>query len=379
MNQSSRAPKRPRVPELSGMILQGYDLTTAKYKASLYQKRMMLAVVNAAQARLAGEKHVAGRQFKVEDGEFPTVVVPIELILQNDESSNIYAVRKAAKDFIRRVIEYKTAEGDWVVFSPFITARIPRYGSEIHLQVHKIFWEAILDYRSGYRKLDVKRAIALKSVYAMRFYELLSGKTEPIVYPVDSLKEMFAIGDKYKQINDFIRKVLSPAKKELDAAAPYSFDFEPVKEGRKIIAFKFIPIHFPQRDDREAEQRDLQRKSSLSWDIRDRHVRDFIRREIGFTDVEIKNNIEVFRRAAELLPDLLGTLTILNGKSRDKKNPKGWIVRALQGKVQDRLDELGIDPTATPGAVSEPASDDLSPEDAGRLIDELATRLGVTR
>ena len=94
-------------------------------------------------------------------------------------------------------------------------------------------WEAILDYRSGYRKLDVKRAIALKSVYAIRFYELFSGKTEPIIYPVAKLKEMFAIKDKYKQINDFVRKVIEPAKRELDAAAPYSFDFEPVKDGRK--------------------------------------------------------------------------------------------------------------------------------------------------
>ena len=63
----------------------------------------------------------------------------------------------------------------------------------MQLQVHKLFWEAILDYRSGYRKLDVKRAIALKSVYAIRFYELFGGKTEPIIYPVAKLKEMFAI------------------------------------------------------------------------------------------------------------------------------------------------------------------------------------------
>ena len=37
--------------------------------------------------------------------------------------------------------------------------------------------------------------------------------------------------------------------------------------------------------------------------------------------VEIKNNIEVFRRASELLPDLF-ELALLKGKSRDKNNPK---------------------------------------------------------
>ena len=143
--------------------------------------------------KIDGVRHIAGQRFKIEEGEFPIISVPIDLILQDDDSSNIFAVRKAAKDFIGRVIRYQAADGSWVVFSPIITATIPRYGSVVQLQVHKLFWEAILDYRSGYRKLDVKRAIALKSVYAIRFYELFSGKTEPIIYPVAKLKEMFAI------------------------------------------------------------------------------------------------------------------------------------------------------------------------------------------
>ena len=45
----------------------------------------------------------------------------------------------------------------------------------------------------------------------------------------------------------------------------------------------------------DAEVRDLHRKLSLSWDIRDRHVRDYLRNSIGFTEVEIKNNIEAYQ------------------------------------------------------------------------------------
>lgn len=333
-------PKKSQKKESSRMVLQGYDLTTAKYKTNLYQKRMMLAVVSAAQAKLDGEKHIAGKQFNIKEGEFPTVIVPVDLILQNDDSSNIYAVRKAAKDFVGRSIEYMDSDKNWIVFSPFISAMIPHYGSEIHLQIHKLFWEAILDYRSGYRKFDVKRAIALKSVYAIRFYELISGKTDPITYSVMDLKVMFAMKDKYKQINDFVRKVIEPAKKELDLAAPYSFDYMPVKNGRKIVAFTFTPIHYPQREDKKAEERDLLRKVNLSWDIRDRNIRKYLIESIGFTENEIKNNIEVFRRAAELLPDCLNELAILKGKSRDKKNPKGWIIRSLEGKVKDFLAKL---------------------------------------
>ena len=258
------------------MILQGYDLTTAKYKANLYQKRMMLAVVSAAQSKIDGVRHIAGQRFKIEEGEFPIISVPIDLILQDDDSSNIFAVRKAAKDFIGRVIEYQAADGSWVVFSPIITATIPRYGSVVQLQVHKLFWEAILDYRSGYRKLDVKRAIALKSVYAIRFYELFSGKTEPIIYPVAKLKEMFAIKDKYKQINDFVRKVIEPAKRELMRQHPIASTLNLSRMGEKS-SHSNSRLCIILSEKTRMPKCVTYNGNCLSWDIRDRHVRDYLK------------------------------------------------------------------------------------------------------
>lgn len=123
-------------------------------------------------------------------------------------------------------------------------------------------------------------------------------------------------------------------------SAPYSFDFEPVKDGRKIVGFRFTPLHYPQHEAPDADEKELQRKLNLSWNIRDRHVRDYLMNSIGFTEVEIRNNIEVFRRASELLPDFLNELSILKGKSRNKSNPKGWIIRSIEGKIQDFLDSL---------------------------------------
>lgn len=336
-----KPPKKGQLVDSSKMVLQGYDLTTSRYKVSLYQKRMMMAIVEAAQADLQGEKHVAGREIKLQSGSNPIVSIPMNIILQDDDSSNLFAVKRAAKEFVGKVIEHEDSDGNWVAFSPIITACIPRYASTIELQVNGLFWNAVLNFRKGYRKLDVKKAIALKSVYAIRFYELMSGKKDPIVYSIAELKAMFCLKDKYKQINDFVRFVLEPAKRELDMSAPYSFDFEPVKDGRKIIGFRFTPLHYPQHEAPDAEEKELQRRLNLSWDIRDRHVRDYLMNSIGFTEVEIRNNLEVFRRASELLPDFLNELAILKGKSRDKNNPKGWIIRALEGKIKDFIEELG--------------------------------------
>ena len=71
-----------------------------------------------------------------------------------------------------------------------------------------------------------------------------------------------------------------------------------------------------------------------NWDL-DRLIRNYLKQELLFTDQEIRNNIDLFRDAQKKL-DLMLELSTLKGKSRDKKNPKGYIINALKGKVKDK-------------------------------------------
>ena len=41
-------------------------------------------------------------------------------------------------------------------------------------------WNIVLDFTKGYRKYELKTTMQFKSVYSMRFYELLSGQTNPL-------------------------------------------------------------------------------------------------------------------------------------------------------------------------------------------------------
>lgn len=323
-------------------LREGYGLASARYDVNLYQKRMMLMIADAAQAKIYGEKNVVGKAYMVSENDFPEIAVPIHEILQarpNETGSRL--LKKSAEEMVRRIIKYEDASG-WVVFAPVVTVRYPKGSSHIYIQVHERFWRAILDFKKGYRRIDVQCAIALKSVYAIRFYELMSGRQNPITYSIQELKAMFGLEKKYTQINDFVRRVLEPAKSELDRSAQYSFTYEPVKECRKITGFTFRPVHYEDREPAAAEERFLQGQLSMGWDIPDYHVRQYLRQDMGFTDVEIKNNIRVFARATRLLPDCLRMLETLQGKSRGKRNPKGWIIRALEGKVADTLKTLGV-------------------------------------
>ena len=106
-----------------------------------------------------------------------------------------------------------------------------------------------------------------------------------------------------------------------------------MKEGRSFHSLKLYPKYQPEHRDEELEKHELQKQVSLGWDL-DRLIRNYLKQEL-FTDQEIRNNIDLFRDAQKKL-DLMLELSTLKGKSRDKKNPKGYIINALKGKVKDK-------------------------------------------
>jgi repA len=102
-----------------------------------------------------------------------------------------------------------------------------------------------------------------------------------------------------------------------------------------VTGFRFYPVYQPQFRDEELEGKDLQAKVTARYQI-DSHVYEYLRYSCGFTSEEINRNKETFITAQEKITDLIGELALLNGKSREKNNPKGWIINALKGKIKDK-------------------------------------------
>ena len=190
----------------------------------------------------------------------------------------------------------------------------------------------------------------------------MSGQTRPFNFTIERLFEWLGIpltdttitdknGNKkevkapYRDKNGKFRidnieaKVIKPAKEVLDNSCPYSFDYIKLKENErnprsKVIGFRFYPVYQPKFRDEELEVKKLQAKVTARFQI-DSHVYDYLRYSCGFTSEEINRNKETFITAQEKIADLIGELAILNGKSREKNNPKGWIINALKGKIKE--------------------------------------------
>lgn len=316
-------------------LIQSYIMTTAKYDFNVYEKRIIYRLVEMAQGEVQGVKFANNCQ-KIEHDLFSCVniTMPIACLLNGEEDKNYARVKEALQSLQRKIFEYEDDE-IWQSISIIALPYIRKRSSVLSFQVHPRVWDCILDFSKGYRKYELKAAMSFKSQFSMRFYELLSNQKKPLTYSVIQLKETFCVADKYERINDFIRYVVEAAKKELDEVSPYTFEYTPVKSGRKITAIKFYPVYQPEHRDSDLEKHDLQKQISLSWSLSS-EVRNYLKSSIGYSDKEIKNNLDLFISAQNILPDLMGELALLKGKARDKKNPKGYIINSIKGKLNDK-------------------------------------------
>jgi len=309
-------------------ILQSYILTTAKYDYSVYEKRILYRLVEIAQSEIEGLKFSDDCR-KVEHDLFGlvSITLPISSILANENDKNYKKAKDSLISLSQKYIIYEDSEV-WEKINIVVLPKIEKRKSTFTFTIAPRIWDCILNFSKGYRKFELKTAMQFESVYAMRFYELVSGQEAPITYNIDTLKDIFQISRKYKKINDFIKRVIEPAKVELDKCSPYTFNYNMNKVGRAFTSVTLFPKYQPKYRDVELETHTLQKQISLSWDL-PKEVIDYLKHNSGFTTDGIKNNIDLFKKAhAEI--DLIQFLANIKGKVRESNNPQGYVIGAIR-------------------------------------------------
>lgn len=312
-------------------VIQSYLITTARYDFSVYEKRIIYRIVEMCQDALQGKKlnagyHINNTLFE----EKKEVIMPLSAFLHNETDENYTRAKSALWDLNNKVFEYEDSE----VWKPIRIIEMPELVKKGYVKfiLHKEIYSAILSFAKGFRKFELKTAFEFESVYSMRFYELLSGKTTPITYTLSDLKIMFKVEDKYKETKDFVRRVIEPAQKELKAKAPYSFEFKCLKEGKKIVGFTFYPYLIAANMDNDLETKRLQKQVATSWYLDKMHV-DYLMQNYYFDKDEIKHNLDTFRAAADKL-DLMQFMAIKKRLASNKKNPKGYLINAIKKELE---------------------------------------------
>lgn len=99
----------------------------------------------------------------------------------------------------------------------------------------------LLELKNRYTQYDLIYTLGMKSKYSIRLYELCKSYErigEPLTYEtLDRFRE--AVGAEYEQWYDIKRRIILPAKNEINSMTDITVNFEPIKRGRLVVGVRF--------------------------------------------------------------------------------------------------------------------------------------------
>lgn len=316
----------------SRQVVQSYIFTTAIYDFNVYEKRVIYNLVRLAQSQIEGVR-LSESLYRIDHAyrEYVMIELPMSDFLTDEDDKNHSRIKAALRSLHQKTFTYED-NGVWECFSIIANPRIRQRSSKVSFIVDARVWDVLLDFSRGFSRYDLKIAFTLESSYSMRLYELMAGQREPIAYSVDSLRREFRLEEKYRLTKDFIRRVIDSAKNELDLKSPVTFTYRPLKDGKKITRILFFPVRQEGKQPEDEFFRETIRKYGTGAHLSSEENRMLT--EIGFSDTGIKNNLELFMECKKRL-DFIYELAIISGKAREKRNPCGWCIKTLKGKLSD--------------------------------------------
>lgn len=322
---------------------------------SIHEQRIVLRILELCQIEtLQGVKlkeYTGQNAPKFQHGLFDVDVTMhvSDVIYSNREYKEIIT---ALDNLSGRFFTYEDDEVWWK--SGFISN--PKYQKRtgvITFRVANDLWNVLTKFARGYREFELNKALALPTTYAVRFYMLISNQKQPFDISVEKLKlwlgipdELYKTKDGKDRIDHLEERVIRPAKEALDNSCPWTFDYVKTRENprnirSRVTGFKFLPIEQPQYRDQELERKTLQAQTSVGWTMTE-EVRRYLQQDMGFTLQELGQHKDLLREAAQVVQDLMYELSIIKAHMRDKNNPKGYVIAALKGKIND-AQEKGVE------------------------------------
>lgn len=157
--------------------------------------------------------------------------------------TNYTHLKNATKGLIRPVVI--KGEGDSEKQKAFFTDVDYDSKGTVHFKIHKDLKPLVIGLERNYTKYYFSNIARLKSAYAIRIYELLKQyefRGERLL-TVDEIRAFLKIDDnKYSFYSDFKKKVILVAQNELNDKTDIYFEFEEIKEWKKVISIRFIIV-----------------------------------------------------------------------------------------------------------------------------------------
>lgn len=161
----------------------------------------------------------------------------------NVSLSNCYVILKQAVDKLMKTdirIEKPEDKGYWRI-NVCSQAEYNIDGGSIKIRFTDDIMPYLAQVKQRFVLYNLKEIGGFNSLYTTRLYELLQEFKETgwLRKSVDQLREIFAVGDKFKAYGDFKKYTFEHACKEINKNYDMGLSFKAFKEGRKVVAIEF--------------------------------------------------------------------------------------------------------------------------------------------
>lgn len=205
-------------------------LIEARYKlSSSEQKLILLAISNL--------NSVDQKDFHIQKFNITDVAKVLGL---KDEKSAYKDIRELVRGLRKKEIIINTPDKELI--TGWLSSIIfEKNSGDMTLKFSEDLKPYLLELSGAYKSYQLENVIHMKSAYAIRIYEMLKQweckKTQ--TYTVEELRRRLSLGAEYPRFFDFEKRVLEPAKAEINEHSDLWLTYRKIKKGRNIESIEF--------------------------------------------------------------------------------------------------------------------------------------------
>ncbi len=350
-------------------LVESYFWSSNQRDLSIYSERLLDFLLEIAQRQVAGINFRDGIDIgQVSIGPLgqARIEIPVRKLLGSEDDTNYTQAKAAVMELMESpyYIERAKVRNGKLVLRPDGTPEMEFIGHQILndcevnvkpgfvvVDVNDNTWRAFLDFSKGFRKFDQNVLKRLTRICSRRIYKLISNQKNPISYSIDRLRWMLKMEDKYPDTNDFLKRTVDSAKKELDEQSPWTFTYEKhyslsagVNQGRRgkkaITSITLYPVQ---------KLANLPTTAVLNMigspvSVLGRDIYNLLLTKFEFTAQGIKNNLLLFATAQKAGMPIEDFLYDIAPKAVRAVNPPGYVISSIEKHLKEKY---GVEKTST--------------------------------
>lgn len=208
------------------IVKQDFKLVNARYKLSSNEIKFIMLVI---------------AQIEFDDEDFKTYSLKVSDIDTRLNAGLGYTrLKKLTKGLMSKSFTVDTDFG-YSTFNWFSSIHYYEKTGNFTVRIDNDLKPYLIDLKSRFVKYNLKYILPLSSNYSIRLYQLLKEyeKLTRRTFTLTELHDILQVPKSLKRYDNFKRKVLKVAEKELIENCDIFFEYEEIKQGRKVNEILF--------------------------------------------------------------------------------------------------------------------------------------------